>query len=88
MNENIKVYLILVCIWLLVSLGPFLFIGEWSGFYWMITNFPLSWGAEKLIGIGKDSILLIAIVTLVNGMCYSGIIMILFRFITHKFKKS
>lgn len=52
---------------LAVLLVPFLFIGESWGMLWMYVAAPLSFLAEKKIGLGRESYLLIGAVSVLSS---------------------
>jgi hypothetical protein len=62
-----------LALWLMVSLLPFLLIGEQWGMLWMPLNCPFSAWVEHRFGIGVDSYFLIGGVTALNGVAYGSV---------------
>ena len=60
-------------LFLLAALVPFAVLGENWGMVWMYVTFPLSFFAESTIGIGRDTWLLIASVSLGSAALWSSV---------------
>ncbi|RYD23102.1 MAG: hypothetical protein EOP88_05555 [Verrucomicrobiaceae bacterium] len=74
MNRGVKkVFIVTSAVWALVSLVPYVVIGEYWGMVWYLFNLPL---AELLKGSlwGHSPIAYVVLVTIINAIIVSSVI--------------
>jgi len=82
-----KCFIVLSLIWIIISFGIIFIAGEYGKLNWMLLNYPLSLVNMRVLSVNRNSFLHIFIVTFINSLFYSSVIITIKIFIIQRIIK-